>query len=198
MWVQNPRRPFVFSSYKLKYLCSSERLFSPPISVSYFSYFGSGKNDSIAAAALAGMAREIQSSRRRDTITQKTNTSESGIWRLTEIARRFTANIPDLKHEPLINAFAAQIGYATPRVDVRGAVFHDGKLLFVRERADGGWTMLGDGPMWEMCFSQAAEREVLEEAGFLVKVRKLVGVYDANWSSPWKFSMATKSFSATS
>jgi ADP-ribose pyrophosphatase YjhB (NUDIX family) len=104
--------------------------------------------------------------------------------RLSEIAAEIFSEYSDLKYEPLLNAFKAQIGYATPRVDVRGAVFREGKLLLVRERADGGWTMpggwadVGDVP------SQAAEREVLEEAGFLVKARKLVGVYDANRVEP--------------
>ncbi len=80
----------------------------------------------------------------------------------------------------LQEVFAAQRGYATPKVDVRGAVFQEGCLLMVRERMDGGWTLpggwadVGDVP------SEAAEREVLEEAGFIVKARKLIGVYDDN------------------
>jgi hypothetical protein len=38
--------------------------------------------------------------------------------------------------------FADQSGYATPKVDVRGAVFdRDGRILLVREVADAGrWT----------------------------------------------------------
>jgi len=67
---------------------------------------------------------------------------------------------------------------------VRGAVFQENKLLLVRERMDGGWTMpggwadVGDVP------SQAAEREVWEEAGFRVKASKVIGVYDANRIEP--------------
>jgi hypothetical protein len=34
-------------------------------------------------------------------------------------------------------------GYATPKIDVRGAVFVDGKVLLVRERSDGKWTLPG-------------------------------------------------------
>ena len=38
--------------------------------------------------------------------------------------------------------FAEQTGYATPKVDVRGAVIEDGRILLVREVADSGrWTM---------------------------------------------------------
>ncbi len=72
-------------------------------------------------------------------------------------------------------------GYATPRIDVRAAVFDEqGRILMVRDAGDGGWCLpggwadVGDTP------SGAAEREVLEEAGFQVKARRLIGVYDAN------------------
>jgi ADP-ribose pyrophosphatase YjhB (NUDIX family) len=104
--------------------------------------------------------------------------------RLTEIAAEIISSHSGLEYQPLLNAFHAQIGYATPRVDVRGAVFRDGELLLVRERADGGWTLpggwadVGDVP------SQAAEREVFEEAGFLVKAHKVVGIYDTNRVEP--------------
>src|SRR5688500_13133025 len=41
--------------------------------------------------------------------------------------------------------FAEQSGYATPKVDVRGAVFdRGGRILLVREAADAGrWTLPG-------------------------------------------------------
>ncbi len=112
--------------------------------------------------------------------------------RLSEIAAEIISEHTDLAFTPLAQTFQAQIGYATPRVDVRGAVFLAGKLLLVRERQDGGWTMpggwadVGDVP------SEAAEREVWEEAGFRVKARKLVGVYDANRLGPLELFHAFK------
>jgi len=42
----------------------------------------------------------------------------------------------------------------------------------------GGWADVGDTP------SEAAEREVWEEAGFRVKAKKVIGVYDATGSIP--------------
>jgi len=81
----------------------------------------------------------------------------------------------------LVNGwFAAQPGYATPKVDVRAACFRDGKLLLARERSDGrwclpgGWADVGDAP------SVSAEREVAEETGFLARAKALIGVFDAN------------------
>jgi ADP-ribose pyrophosphatase YjhB (NUDIX family) len=112
--------------------------------------------------------------------------------RLMEIAAEIVSEYSSLDYPLLIGSFRAQIGYATPRVDVRGAVFNDGKLLLVRERADGGWTLpggwadVGDVP------SQAAEREVWEEAGFRVKARRVIGVYDANRNRPLELFHAFK------
>ncbi|ACY14347.1 NUDIX hydrolase [Haliangium ochraceum] len=74
--------------------------------------------------------------------------------------------------------FREQSGYATPKIDVRGAVFRDDRILLVHERADGAWTMpggwadVGDTP------AQAVEREIREESGFEARALKLIAVYD--------------------
>jgi ADP-ribose pyrophosphatase YjhB (NUDIX family) len=76
--------------------------------------------------------------------------------------------------------FAGQSGYATPKVDVRGAVFdRDGRILLVRETADAGrWTLPGGWADVNQSPSECVAREVLEEAGIEVRVRKLACVYD--------------------
>jgi ADP-ribose pyrophosphatase YjhB (NUDIX family) len=75
--------------------------------------------------------------------------------------------------------FAAQNGYATPKLDVRGAVFRQGRLLLVREKADndrwtlpGGWADVNESP------TEAVVKEVREEAGFEVRPYKLAAVWD--------------------
>jgi ADP-ribose pyrophosphatase YjhB (NUDIX family) len=112
--------------------------------------------------------------------------------RLMQIAAEMISSYCDIGNSSLLRLFNDQIGYATPRVDVRGAVFRDNKLLLVRERQDGKWTMpggwadVGDKP------SEAVEREVYEEAGFQVSASKIVGVYDANRIGPWELFHAFK------
>jgi ADP-ribose pyrophosphatase YjhB (NUDIX family) len=100
--------------------------------------------------------------------------------RLMEIAAEITSEFSDLEHPNVLLAYQQQIGYATPRVDVRGAVIQNGRLLMVRERSDGGWTLPGGWADVGETPSAAAEREVWEEAGFRVKATRVVGVYDAN------------------
>jgi len=57
--------------------------------------------------------------------------------------------------------FENQTGYATPKVDVRGVVFRDKRLLLVRERADGLWTLPGGWADVNDAPSEAVEREIL-------------------------------------
>jgi ADP-ribose pyrophosphatase YjhB (NUDIX family) len=74
--------------------------------------------------------------------------------------------------------FAAEIGHATPKVDVRGVVFRGDAILLVQERdggvwsLPGGWVDVGESP------SSAVVREVLEESGYRTRAVKLLGLYD--------------------
>ncbi len=82
---------------------------------------------------------------------------------------------------PVIQSLVdAQSGYTTPKLDVRGVVFQDDKILLVRELADGGWTLPGGWVDVNEPPSRAAEREVWEESGYEVKAVKLLGLYDRN------------------
>jgi ADP-ribose pyrophosphatase YjhB (NUDIX family) len=74
----------------------------------------------------------------------------------------------------------AQAGYATPKIDIRGVVFQEGKILLVRELADGGWTLPGGWVDVNEPPSRAVEREVWEESGYQVRANKLLAVYDRN------------------
>ena len=76
--------------------------------------------------------------------------------------------------------FAEQAGYATPKVDVRGAIFDENsRILLVREIADAGrWTMPGGWADVNQSPAESVIREVREEAGLEVRVRKLAAVYD--------------------
>lgn len=71
-----------------------------------------------------------------------------------------------------------EVNYATPKVDVRGVVFDGDKLLMVREKSDGKWTLPGG---WADIGASPAEnvvREIHEEAGLLTRPSKLLAVYD--------------------
>lgn len=137
-------------------------------------------------------AREIQALSQTGLHYATDSYNQERYRRLSEIAAEIISECSDLEYTALIHAFQAQIGYATPRVDVRAAIIQDGKLLMVRERQDSGWTMpggwadVGDTP------SAAVEREALEETGFRVQAQRIVGVYDANRVGPLELFQAYK------
>jgi ADP-ribose pyrophosphatase YjhB (NUDIX family) len=78
----------------------------------------------------------------------------------------------------LLEAFRAETGYATPKVDVRAAAFDAGRILLVREVSDGAWTLPGGWADVNESPSMSAAREVLEESGFAARAVKLAAVYD--------------------
>jgi ADP-ribose pyrophosphatase YjhB (NUDIX family) len=88
------------------------------------------------------------------------------------------AGLPDAG--PVLDLFRNQDGYATPKVDVRAAVFDGERLLLVKEREDGFWTLPGGWADIGETPAIAAVREVREESGYTAVVRKLAAVYDNN------------------
>ena len=112
--------------------------------------------------------------------------------RLQEITAEIISSQSEVSKESVLDGFSMQAGYITPKVDVRGAVVQDGKILLIQERADdkwampGGWADLGNSP------ASVAEREVWEESGFRVKAEKVVAVMDANRIEPLEFYHAYK------
>ena len=111
---------------------------------------------------------------------------------LEEIAAEMLASNSDLSKEAVMESFSLQKGYATPKIDVRAAVFQEEKILLIRELADGGWAMPGGWADVGDLPSETVRREVMEESGDDVKVDKVVAVLDANRMAPLEFYHAFK------
>lgn len=100
---------------------------------------------------------------------------------LSYIAGEMMAEYTHADVDEVKMVFNAQSGYATPKLDIRGVVFKEGKLLLVRELMDGGrWTLPGGWVDINESPGFAVEREVREEAGMIVKAKKLLALYDNN------------------
>ena len=112
--------------------------------------------------------------------------------RLQEITAEIIASESEISKESVLDSFSMQTGYITPKIDVRGAVVRDGKILLIQERADGKWAMPGGWADLGNAPASVAEREVWEESGFQVKAEKVVAVIDANRIQPMEFYHAYK------
>ena len=89
--------------------------------------------------------------------TRKSSASRRSCW------PRAPASAPDA----LRADWAAETGYVTPKVEVRGAVFRaaDEHVLLVRETADGLWTLPGGWADVNDSPSGAIRREIEQEVG---------------------------------
>ncbi len=93
---------------------------------------------------------------------------------ISAIARALLADlgsVPLARIDGLVPPYAAN--YATPSVDVRGAVIRSDRILLVRERMDGKWSMPGGFADVGLSAAQNVEKEVLEESGLRVRARHL-------------------------
>ncbi len=76
-------------------------------------------------------------------------------------------------------AWPVEFGYATPKVDVRGAVIDEnGHILLVREASSGLWTLPGGWADLNASPAQNTAKEVREESGIEVEVLKLIACWD--------------------
>jgi len=98
--------------------------------------------------------------------------------RMRELAAEVLGVVGEADPAELVLQLAAERGHATPKVDVRGALFDGDRVLLVRERLDGGWTLPGG---WADALDlprAATEREFAEEAGLAVRTTRLAAVWD--------------------
>lgn len=125
-------------------------------------------------------SREIQSMSQTGLAYSRSEYETMRYRRLLEIAAEIVESQTGIATESLVDGFSAQPGYATVKVDVRGAVVKDSMILLVQERIDnhwsmpGGWADIGEHP------SEMVSREVLEESGLIVKPVKIIGLYDSD------------------
>ena len=97
-----------------------------------------------------------------------------------DIAARLLELQGEVGADAVRQAWFVEDGYSTPKMDVRGAIFRDGRVLLVRERVDnkwtlpGGWADINDSP------TSAVLKEIEQESGFTARVLKLAAVYDRN------------------
>jgi len=98
--------------------------------------------------------------------------------RIRELAAALVADGSDSDAAKVLDLFQRDLGYATPKVDVRGAAFRDGQVLMVREVSDGGWTLPGGWADVNQTAAESVVREISEESGFQARALKLAAVHD--------------------
>lgn len=96
-----------------------------------------------------------------------------------DLAIELLAVLSDQPQDDLRAELGRDTGYATPKVDVRGAMFDEAeRVLLMRERSDGRWSLPGGWADPLDTPTAAVLREVREETGYDAEVLKLIACYD--------------------
>ncbi|MDY6899379.1 MAG: NUDIX hydrolase N-terminal domain-containing protein [Cyanobacteriota bacterium] len=99
---------------------------------------------------------------------------------LRNVAADIISNYSQIEQSEILNLFANEIGYPTPKVGVASAVFQDNKILLVKLRSDGCWTLPGGFAEVGESPGEVAIRETFEESGYQTRPIKLLAAYDNN------------------
>jgi len=99
---------------------------------------------------------------------------------IAEIGAQMLANESSRQAGEIKRTWFVEDGYATPKIDVRGAMFRDERVLLVRETTDGKWTLPGGWADVNDSPAYAVEKEIDQESGFTARAVKLAALYDRN------------------
>lgn len=98
--------------------------------------------------------------------------------RLMQISAAMAAHCTSESVATLENLFSIETGYATPKLDLRSFTLKENKILLVRERIDGLWSLPGGWGDINESPAEAVIRETREESGYEVKVLRLLALWD--------------------
>src|SRR5262249_40155084 len=99
---------------------------------------------------------------------------------LQQLVATILAGSLQISESEAVSLWSLEKGYATPKVDTRGGIFEHDRVLLVRERSDGKWTLPGGFADVNDTPAEAVEREIREESGYLARAVKLAAVLDKN------------------
>ncbi len=124
------------------------------------------------------IARELQAIAQTGLTFTKDKFDQQRYERLRELAAQLLAHGASCDTDKVLDLLRGETGYATPKIDVRGAAFRDGRVLMVREISDGLWTLPGGWADVNQSAAECVEREIFEESGFEACAIKLAAVHD--------------------
>lgn len=96
---------------------------------------------------------------------------------IRDIAAEMISVQSEIPVEKVKDLFCCEVGYQTPKLDCRAAIFQDGKILLVREN-NGTWSLPGGWVDVDLSVKENVIKEVKEEAGLDVTADMVIAVQD--------------------
>ena len=100
--------------------------------------------------------------------------------RIREISVEIMSEHTDIPIEKMRSLFANEAGYQTPKVDIRASIIKNNKILLVKEKLDGRWSMPGGWADIGLSVYDNIIKESIEEAGAVVTPNKVIAILDRN------------------
>lgn len=122
-------------------------------------------------------AVELQSIAQAGLFYAKDNFDIERYERIREITAEMLSSQSDIPVQKVRELFCSEIGYQTPKLDTRAAVFKDGKILLVKENS-GTWSLPGGWVDVNVSVKENTIKEVKEEAGLDVSADMVIAVQD--------------------
>ena len=97
--------------------------------------------------------------------------------RIREISAEMLSHMSQIPVETVTGLFCNEVGYQTPKIDTRAAIFRDGKILLVKEK-DGRWSLPGGWCDVNVSVGENTRKEVKEEAGLDVVPERVIAIQD--------------------
>lgn len=97
--------------------------------------------------------------------------------RIREISAEMLSYKTEIPLEKVKDLFCSDEGYQTPKIDTRAVIFKEGKILLVHE-ANGTWSLPGGWVDVNVSVMENTIKEVREEAGLDVTVKRIIAVQD--------------------
>lgn len=97
--------------------------------------------------------------------------------RIREIAAEMISYKSEIPVDKVKDLFCNEVGYQTPKLDSRAAIFKDDKILLVKEN-NGTWSLPGGWVDVDLSVKENTIKEVKEEAGLDVTADKVIAVQD--------------------
>lgn len=97
--------------------------------------------------------------------------------RIRDISAEIISYKSQIPIDKVKDLFCNEIGYQTPKLDTRAAIFKDQKILLVKEN-NGTWSLPGGWVDVNVSVKENAIKEVKEEAGLDVSADFIIAVQD--------------------
>jgi ADP-ribose pyrophosphatase YjhB (NUDIX family) len=125
-------------------------------------------------------ARELQSIAQAGLAFSATDYDRDRYMKIRDLSVEILHEYTEIDHKKIRELFASETGYQTPKVDIRASVINDGKILLVKEKVDGRWSLPGGWADVNSSPSESAIRECMEEAGAKVQPVRIIAIHLAN------------------